>query len=151
MSQALWKTIAAAVSISSFFQYKHSIRILFWFIECSYHVPRDWLKPSGNILVLFEEMGGDPTQISFATRQIGSLCSQVSESHPIPVDIWTSAQEAAKRAGPTMLLECPSPNQAISSIKFASFGTPGGTCGSFSHGRCSSKKALSVVQKVNLA
>ncbi|CAK9143234.1 unnamed protein product [Ilex paraguariensis] len=46
-----------------------------------YHVPRSWLQKNGNILVLFEEIGGDPTQISFATRQIGSLCSQVSESH----------------------------------------------------------------------
>lgn len=112
-----------------------------------YHVPRDWLKPSGNILVLFEEVGGDPTQISFARRQIGSLCSRVSESHPVPIDIWISDQEAAKKAGPTMLLECPSANQVISSIKFASFGTPGGACGSFSHGKCSSKNAISMVQK----
>ncbi|KAI7988966.1 Beta-galactosidase 8 [Camellia lanceoleosa] len=51
-----------------------------------YHVPRSWLQSSGNTLVLFEEMGGDPTQLSFATKQIGSLCSHVSESHPHP---WT--------------------------------------------------------------
>ncbi|KAM3301081.1 hypothetical protein P3S67_015581 [Capsicum chacoense] len=25
-----------------------------------YHVPRSWLKPSGNLLVVFEEWGGDP-------------------------------------------------------------------------------------------
>lgn len=114
----------------------------------SYHVPREWLKPSENILVLFEEMGGDPTQISFATRQIESLCSRVSESHPLPIEMWTSKQEAGKTAVPTMLLECPSPNQVISSIKFASFGTPRGSCGSYIHGRCSSNKALSTVQKV---
>ncbi|KAI5666236.1 hypothetical protein M9H77_16089 [Catharanthus roseus] len=112
-----------------------------------YHVPREWLKPSENILVLFEEMGGDPTQISFATRQIESLCSRVSESHPLPIEMWTSKQEAGKTAVPTMLLECPSPNQVISSIKFASFGTPRGSCGSYIHGRCSSNKALSTVQK----
>ncbi|MDF2628179.1 MAG: glycoside hydrolase family 35 [Symbiobacteriaceae bacterium] len=28
-----------------------------------YHVPADWLKPEGNLLVLFEEAGGDPTAI----------------------------------------------------------------------------------------
>lgn len=28
-----------------------------------YHVPADWLKPEGNVLVLFEEAGGDPTGI----------------------------------------------------------------------------------------
>ncbi|CAI9105115.1 OLC1v1003970C1 [Oldenlandia corymbosa var. corymbosa] len=87
-----------------------------------YHVPREWLKPKGNVLVLFEEEGGDPTQISFATRQISSL-SRVE-------------------------LECPSPNQVISAIKFAGFGNPKGTCGSFSQGDCNSNQALSIVQKV---
>ncbi|KAK3438940.1 hypothetical protein EUGRSUZ_C03898, partial [Eucalyptus grandis] len=29
-----------------------------------YHIPRSWLKPTGNQLVIFEEWGGDPTQIS---------------------------------------------------------------------------------------
>ncbi|KAK6138071.1 hypothetical protein DH2020_028186 [Rehmannia glutinosa] len=112
-----------------------------------YHVPRSWLKPSANVLVLFEEMGGDPTQISLATRETKNICAHISEIHPIPLDMWTSDEETRKRAGPTMSLSCPFPNQIISEIKFASFGTPHGTCGSFSHGRCSSEKALSIVQK----
>ncbi|WRX34410.1 D-galactoside/L-rhamnose binding SUEL lectin domain - like 10 [Theobroma cacao] len=112
-----------------------------------YHVPRSWLQPSGNILVLFEELGGDPTQLAFATRQMGSLCSHVSESHPLPVDMWSSDSETGRTSSPILSLVCPSPNQVISSIKFASFGTPRGTCGSFSHGRCSSVRALSIVQK----
>lgn len=33
-----------------------------------YHVPRSWLKPSGNLLVVFEEWGGDPSGIKFVTR-----------------------------------------------------------------------------------
>lgn len=35
-----------------------------------YHIPRSWLKPTGNQLVIFEEWGGNPTQISLvlATR-----------------------------------------------------------------------------------
>lgn len=98
--------------------------------------------------MLFEEMGGNPTQLSFATRQTGSLCSHVSESHPLPIEMWTTKKEEREKTGPTMLLECPSPNQVISSIKFVSFGTPRGTCGSFSHGRCNSHKALATVQKV---
>ncbi|KAK6144403.1 hypothetical protein DH2020_021223 [Rehmannia glutinosa] len=112
-----------------------------------YHVPRSWLKPSANVLVLFEEMGGDPTQISFATRETKNICAHISEIHPIPLDMWTSDEETRKRAGPTMSLSCPFPNQVISGIKFASFGTPHGTCGSFGHGECSSEKALSIVQK----
>ena len=33
-----------------------------------YHVPRSWLKPSGNFLVVFEELGGYPTGISLVRR-----------------------------------------------------------------------------------
>ncbi|KAK7404715.1 hypothetical protein VNO78_05671 [Psophocarpus tetragonolobus] len=110
-----------------------------------YHVPRSWLQADINTLVLFEESGGDPTQISFTTKQIGSVCSHVSESHPPPVDLWNSDKE--RNVGPVLSLECPYPNQVISSIKFASFGTPYGTCGNFRHGRCRSDEALSLVQK----
>ncbi|KAL5075138.1 hypothetical protein RYX36_014122 [Vicia faba] len=35
-----------------------------------YHVPRSWFKPSGNVLVFFEEKGGDPTKITFARRKV---------------------------------------------------------------------------------
>lgn len=113
-----------------------------------YHVPRSWLQPSGNTLVLFEEIGGNPTQISLATRQIASMCSHVSESHPSPIDTWNADSGSGRNLGPIISLECPVPGQVISSIKFASFGTPHGTCGSFSHGQCSSRRALSIVQKV---
>ncbi|XP_020214621.1 beta-galactosidase 8 isoform X1 [Cajanus cajan] len=112
-----------------------------------YHVPRSWLQPDSNTLVLFEESGGNPTKISFATKQIGSICSHVSESHPPPVDLWNSDRESGRKIGTVLSLECPYPNQVISSIKFASFGTPYGTCGNFKHGRCTSNKALSIVQK----
>ncbi|KAK2424753.1 beta-galactosidase [Trifolium repens] len=112
-----------------------------------YHVPRSFLKPSGNILVLFEENGGDPTQISFATKQLGSLCAHVSESHPPQIDLWNSDTESGSKIGPALLLECPNHNHVITSIKFASYGTPLGTCGNFYHGRCSSNKSLSIVKK----
>ncbi|PNY07301.1 beta-galactosidase 8-like protein [Trifolium pratense] len=112
-----------------------------------YHVPRSWLKPDSNTLVLFEESGGDPTKISFATKQIESVCSHVSESHPPPVDTWNSDTDSVRKVGPVLSLECPYPNQVISSIKFASFGTPLGTCGNFNHGHCNSNRALSIVQK----
>ncbi|KAL3653064.1 Beta-galactosidase 8 [Castilleja foliolosa] len=113
-----------------------------------YHVPRSWLKPSGNILVLFEESGGDPTKLSFGTRETESICSRVSDSHPLPMDMWTSSdEETRKTAGPTLSLECPRADQVISKIKFASFGTPRGTCGSFNHGQCSSEMARSIVEQ----
>ncbi|XP_018480530.2 beta-galactosidase 12 isoform X1 [Raphanus sativus] len=33
-----------------------------------YHVPRSWLKPSANLIVVLEEWGGDPNGISLVTR-----------------------------------------------------------------------------------
>ncbi|CAL9104787.1 unnamed protein product [Musa textilis] len=33
-----------------------------------YHVPRAWLNPTGNLLVVFEEWGGDPSGISMVKR-----------------------------------------------------------------------------------
>ncbi|XXG74073.1 hypothetical protein AAC387_Pa07g2886 [Persea americana] len=112
-----------------------------------YHVPRSWIQPSGNTLVLFEEMGGDPTQISFATRQAETLCAHVSELHPPPLDAWGSDLQIGQKSGPVLRLECPSPDQLISRVKFVSFGTPQGTCGTYRHGRCSSNRALSIVQQ----
>ncbi|KAL3625364.1 hypothetical protein CASFOL_030818 [Castilleja foliolosa] len=40
-----------------------------------YHVPRSWLKPSGNLLVVFEELGGDPTGIAFVKRTASKAVS----------------------------------------------------------------------------
>jgi len=37
--------------------------------NCRYHVPRSWLKPSGNLLVVLEEYGGgDLAGVALATR-----------------------------------------------------------------------------------
>ncbi|KAE7998551.1 hypothetical protein FH972_003087 [Carpinus fangiana] len=35
-----------------------------------YHVPRSWLKSNGNLLVVFEEWGGDPRGISLVKRTV---------------------------------------------------------------------------------
>ncbi|KAL6907545.1 hypothetical protein ACP4OV_002584 [Aristida adscensionis] len=112
-----------------------------------YHVPRSFLQPGSNDIVLFEQFGGDPSKISFVTRQTGSVCAHVSEAHPAQIDSWISPQQKMQRPGPALRLECPKSGQVISSIKFASFGTPSGTCGSFNHGECSSSQALAVVQE----
>ncbi|KAG8388475.1 hypothetical protein BUALT_Bualt02G0129600 [Buddleja alternifolia] len=47
-----------------------------------YHIPRSWFKPSGNILVIFEEKGGDPSQITFSRRKTSSACAHTAEDHP---------------------------------------------------------------------
>ncbi|MBA0775191.1 hypothetical protein Gotri_010351 [Gossypium trilobum] len=35
-----------------------------------YHVPRSWLKPTKNLLVVFEELGGDVSKISLVRRSV---------------------------------------------------------------------------------
>ncbi|KAH9321654.1 hypothetical protein KI387_016293, partial [Taxus chinensis] len=115
-----------------------------------YHVPRSWVHRTGNVLVLFEEVGGDPTQISFMTRTVKTVCSHVSETHPPPVDLWQlSAKSGSEgtKPNPELRLHCPSSGQVISSIKFASFGTPRGKCGSFTHGHCKANTAMSILEQ----
>lgn len=117
----------------------------FWCLFNRYHVPRSLIQQGKrNRLVLFEEVGGDPTRVSFALRKAGSLCAHVSQSHPPPVDAVNTAQ----KKDAVLHLECPHSDHVISSVKFASFGTPHGTCGSYSHGNCSSTTALAILQQV---
>lgn len=117
-----------------------------------YHVPRSWLKPTGNLVVLFEELGGDPTRISLAKRSLATVCAQVSEYHPnirsweIQSSVEVGKSQQVQR--PKVHLHC-GQDQYISSIKFASFGTPLGTCGAFEQGSCHAPSSYSVLAKVN--
>ncbi|GAB4848513.1 Beta-galactosidase 3 [Ancistrocladus abbreviatus] len=112
-----------------------------------YHVPRSWLKPTRNLVVLFEELGGDPTKISLVKRSVSTVCAQVFEYHPTlknwQIESYGRTQELHK---PKVHLRC-APNQYISSIKFASFGTPLGTCGTFQQGPCHAPASYAVLEK----
>ncbi|XP_011083163.1 beta-galactosidase 3 [Sesamum indicum] len=112
-----------------------------------YHLPRSWLKPTQNLLVLFEEIGGDPTRIILVKRSVTSVCADVAEYHPNiknwQVESYGKMEEFRK---PRVHLHC-GPGQSISSIKFASFGTPLGTCGSFQQGTCHAPTSYTVLAK----
>ncbi|CAI9272316.1 unnamed protein product [Lactuca saligna] len=112
-----------------------------------YHVPRSWLKPTGNLLVLFEELGGDPTGILLAKRSMTSVCADVVEYHP-NIKNWRNETYGQTQVfhSPRIHLQC-SPGLSISSIKFASFGTPVGSCGSFQQGTCHAPTSLDVISK----
>lgn len=115
-----------------------------------YHVPRSWFKPSGNVLVIFEEKGGDPSQIRFATRIFSSICSHLSENHPtFGIESTSKDVDVNYRTKSTVELKCP-PSTRITSLKFASFGTPMGTCGSFTMGDCHDANTTSLVEQVCL-
>lgn len=110
-----------------------------------YHIPRSWVHSGENLLVLHEELGGDPSKISVATRTDQEICSHVSESDPPPVDSWGRNSEPVSLL-PEVQLSCEH-GWHISSISFASFGTPTGQCGRFAHGICHAQDVLSIVQK----
>jgi hypothetical protein len=115
-----------------------------------YHVPRSWLKPTQNLLVLFEELGGDPSRISLVKRSVSSVCADVSEYHPT-IKNWhiESYGKSEELHRPKVHLRC-SQGQTISSIKFASFGTPLGTCGSYQQGTCHAATSYDILEKVQL-
>ncbi|KAH6759196.1 beta-galactosidase 16 [Perilla frutescens var. frutescens] len=111
-----------------------------------YHIPRAFLKPTDNLLVLFEEeTGTNPLGISVDTVSITKVCGHVSDSDPPPV---LSYQKQRGRR-PKVQLCCPS-NKNISNILFASFGSPSGDCSSYAVGRCHSTISTTVVEKACL-
>ncbi|KAL0558954.1 hypothetical protein IC582_003543 [Cucumis melo] len=79
-----------------------------------YHIPRSFLSDDTNTLVLFEEIGGNPQQVSVQTITIGTICGNANE-------------------GSILELSCQG-GHIISEIQFASYGNPKGKCGSFKQG-----------------
>ncbi|KAM3319362.1 beta-galactosidase 10 [Capsicum chacoense] len=115
-----------------------------------YHVPRSWFKPSGNVLIIFEETGGDPSQIRFSMRKVSGACGHLSEDHPyFDVENLQGSEIVNDKNRATLSLKCPT-NTTISAVKFASFGNPTGTCGSYVQGDCHDSNSASLVEKVCL-
>ncbi|KAG6742697.1 hypothetical protein POTOM_053619 [Populus tomentosa] len=114
-----------------------------------YHVPRAWLEASNNLLVVFEETGGNPFEISVKLRSAKVICAQVSESHYPPLRKWSRADLTGGNISrndmtPEMHLKCQD-GHIMSSIEFASYGTPNGSCQKFSRGNCHASNSSSVV------
>ncbi|MBA0551646.1 hypothetical protein Golob_022522, partial [Gossypium lobatum] len=93
------------------------------------------------------ELGGDPSKISLVKRSVSTVCAEISEYHP-NIKNWQieSYGKTEEFHRPKVHLHC-SPGQAISSIKFASFGTPLGTCGSYQQGPCHAPTSYDILEK----
>ncbi|KAL5563083.1 hypothetical protein UlMin_032830 [Ulmus minor] len=112
-----------------------------------YHVPRSWLKPSKNLMVVFEEIGGDVSKIALVKRSVTNICAKVSAHHPSAKNsLNKSISEEYKLTQPNVSLHC-TEGYSISSIKFASYGTPLGSCGNLQHGTCHAPTSLAVLEK----
>ncbi|XP_020534473.1 beta-galactosidase 9 isoform X3 [Jatropha curcas] len=120
-----------------------------------YHIPRSWLRASNNLLVIFEETGGNPFETSVKLRSASVICAQVSETHYPPIKNrfhhpgFVNGAISIEDMTPEMQLQCQE-GYVISSIEFASYGTPRGGCQKFSRGNCHSPNSLSVVSKACL-
>jgi hypothetical protein len=100
------------------------------------------------LLVVFEEWGGDPNGIFLVRREIDSVCADIYEWQPTLMNWQMQASgKVDKPLRPKAHLWC-GPGQKISSIKFASFGTPEGVCGSFREGSCHAHKSYDAFQRV---
>ncbi|KAL2333822.1 hypothetical protein Fmac_015035 [Flemingia macrophylla] len=116
-----------------------------------YHVPRSWLRSSNNSLVILEETGGNPLGISVKLHSFRIICAQVSDSDYPPLQRWVNLdligeEGSANSMIPELHLHCQEGN-TISSITFASFGNPGGSCQNFSRGDCHAPSSMSIVSK----
>ncbi|GLJ24396.1 hypothetical protein SUGI_0465950 [Cryptomeria japonica] len=117
-----------------------------------YHIPRSLLQPTGNFLILFEEIGGEPSKVSILTRSNSNVCAHVSETHPPSIqssermESKTKSQMLHEDGEPRLQLECPA-GKIIFSIQFASFGNPQGVCGGFIKGTCHLVETANVVEK----
>uniref|UniRef100_A0A0E0MLX9 Beta-galactosidase n=1 Tax=Oryza punctata TaxID=4537 RepID=A0A0E0MLX9_ORYPU len=115
--------------------------------ERKYHIPREWLKESDNLLVLFEETGGDPSLISLEAHYAKTVCSRISENYYPPLSAWShlsSGRASVNAATPELHLQCDD-GHVISEITFASYGTPSGGCLNFSKGNCHASSTLDLV------
>ncbi|XP_062204504.1 beta-galactosidase 15 isoform X1 [Phragmites australis] len=112
-----------------------------------YHIPREWLQESGNLLVLFEETGGDPSQISLEVHYTKIICSRISENYYPPLSAWShvaNGRASVNTIAPQLHLQCDD-GHVISKITFASYGTPSGDCQNFSVGKCHASSTLDLV------
>ncbi|CAL5384877.1 unnamed protein product [Camellia sinensis] len=121
-----------------------------------YNVPRSFLTPTGNLLVVLDEEYGNPLDISIGTVSITKVCGHVSNSHPPPVISWKANNQISsmykkRQHGrrSKVQLNCPQ-KKNISKIIFASFGSPSGDCGSYTTGSCHSPNSRAIVEKACL-
>ncbi|XP_044972946.1 beta-galactosidase 7-like [Hordeum vulgare subsp. vulgare] len=91
-----------------------------------YHIPQYFLKPKENTLVLMEEMGGDPLQITVNTMSVSRVYSSVNE--------LSTPSLLSRRKHPAVRLRCQK-GKHITDIEFASYGNPVEDCRS-SGGSC---------------
>ncbi|KAL9354243.1 hypothetical protein Peur_052213 [Populus x canadensis] len=118
--------------------------------QSEYHIPRSYLKPTNNLMVILEEEEASPEKIEILTVNRDTICSYVTEYHPPNVRSWERKNKkftpVADDAKPAARLKCPNKKKIVA-VQFASFGDPSGTCGNFAVGTCDSPISKQVVEQ----
>lgn len=98
--------------------------------------------------MVFEEWGGDPNGVFLVRRDVDTVCADIYEWQPTLMN-WQmqSSGKVDRPLRPKAHLSCGA-GQKISKIKFASFGTPEGACGSFREGSCHAHHSYDAFERV---
>ncbi|CAL0326899.1 unnamed protein product [Lupinus luteus] len=118
--------------------------------QSEYHIPRSYLNPKDNLLVVLEEESANPSQVEILTVDRDVICSFITENHPPNVNSFASKDmkfhSIMESVRPEATLKC-SNFKKIVGVEFASYGNPSGFCGNFALGNCSVAAAKSVVEE----
>ncbi|KAM7264817.1 hypothetical protein ACFE04_002500 [Oxalis oulophora] len=119
--------------------------------QAVYHMPRAFLKPKDNLLVILEEIGGHIDGVKVLTVNRDTICSYITELHPPNVNTWKKKDSVLQTVVPGEPkahgnIVCPE-DKKIVKVDFASFGTPLGYCGNFDLGNCSSPNSVKTVEE----
>ncbi|XP_038706012.1 beta-galactosidase 13-like isoform X1 [Tripterygium wilfordii] len=118
--------------------------------QSEYHIPRAYVKPKDNLLVIFEEEAVDPKAIEILVVDRDTICSFMTELHPPHVKSWARQNSHMRPVvdivRPAAHLKCPN-HKTILAVEFASWGDPYGACGNYFVGNCSSPISKEVVEK----
>ncbi|KAL1308933.1 hypothetical protein HN51_051562 [Arachis hypogaea] len=124
-----------------------------------FHIPRSFLNPRDNLLVIFEEEPSNPENVQIELVSRDTVCSYVHDFFAPAVQSWNAKpgdeegelQTSEPLSKPHASVKCPNKKKIIS-VDFASFGNPSGDCGSFQLGNCTFDAALTrdVVEKACL-
>ncbi|XVF67927.1 hypothetical protein PTKIN_Ptkin10aG0161700 [Pterospermum kingtungense] len=118
--------------------------------QAEYQIPRSYLKPTKNLITIFEEEQGTPKDIEILLVDRDTICSYVTEYHPPSVRLFESKggnlRAKVNDLNPKAELTCPNQKQIVA-VEFASFGDPFGACGNYMIGNCTSPVSKEVAEK----
>ncbi|GMI73372.1 beta-galactosidase 13 [Hibiscus trionum] len=121
--------------------------------QSEYLIPRSYLQPTNNLIVILEEEKGDPTEVEILLANRDTICSFITEYHLPSVRLFQSKAGQLRvlenDLRPRAELSCPHQKQIVA-VEFASFGDPFGSCGNYLVGNCTSPVSKQVVEKLCL-